>query len=190
MIMFDFFQNGFEKAFLSHLQKRLLRLVCWDRQAAPIGRKECPRACGGRLVTNAGVVPIVKVVVAELAIPFPCPSIVQQDLNARLSRACLGKENHPKFKSSRFVSLRTAAIIAGVQRLRTTAFLSRLYIKTIILPRQARDKHRESTQNRCRFSHLAVKVGWQQRARRSHTPAENVKPRAVKTCGGNASVLS
>jgi hypothetical protein len=137
-------------------------------------------------------------VVAELAIPFPCPSIVQQqfaiqrifDLNARLSRACLGKENHPKFKSSRFVSLRTAAIIAGVQRLRTTAFLSHFYIKPIILPRQARDKHRETLQKDAVFSRLAVKVGWQQRARRSHTPAENVKPRAVKTCGGNASVLS
>jgi hypothetical protein len=85
MIIFDFFQNGFEKAFLSHLQKRLLRLVCWDRQAAPIGRKECPRACGGRLVTNAGVVPIVEVVVAELAIPFPCPSIVQQQLAFQLN---------------------------------------------------------------------------------------------------------
>ena len=30
---------------------------------------------------------------------------------------------------------------------RKTAFLSHVYIKTIILPRQARDKHRESTQN-------------------------------------------
>ena len=36
--------------------------------------------------------------------------------------------------------------------LQETAFLSRLYIKTIILPRQARDKHRESTQKR-RFPH-------------------------------------
>ena len=27
-------------------------------------------------------------------------------------------------------------------------------LKTIILARQARDKHRESTQKRCRFSHL------------------------------------
>ena len=29
--------------------------------------------------------------------------------------------------------------------LRKTAFLSHLYIKTIILPRQARDKHRENS---------------------------------------------
>jgi hypothetical protein len=36
---------------------------------------------------------------------------------------------------------------------RKTAFLRcHLYRKTIILPRQARDKHRESTQNRCRLS--------------------------------------
>jgi hypothetical protein len=31
---------------------------------------------------------------------------------------------------------------------RKTVVLSHLYIKCIILPRQARDKHRESTQNR------------------------------------------
>ena len=32
-----------------------------------------------------------------------------------------------------------------------TVLWSRLYIKTIILPRQARDKRRDSTQNRDRF---------------------------------------
>jgi hypothetical protein len=32
-----------------------------------------------------------------------------------------------------------------------TAFLSHLYIKTMILPRQARDKHRENSQKRCIF---------------------------------------
>ena len=32
-----------------------------------------------------------------------------------------------------------------------TAFLGHFYIKCIILPRQARDKHRETTQKRCRF---------------------------------------
>jgi hypothetical protein len=38
-----------------------------------------------------------------------------------------------------------------------TAFLSHSYIKPIILPRQARDKHRESTQKKmCRFSHLQL----------------------------------
>jgi hypothetical protein len=31
------------------------------------------------------------------------------------------------------------------RRLRKTAFLSHFYIKTIILPRQARDKHRENS---------------------------------------------
>jgi hypothetical protein len=39
---------------------------------------------------------------------------------------------------------------------RKTTFLSHLYIKTNTLPRQARDKHRESTQNRCRFSQGTV----------------------------------
>jgi hypothetical protein len=34
---------------------------------------------------------------------------------------------------------------------RKTPFLSNLYIKTIILPRHAQDKHRESTQERRRF---------------------------------------
>jgi len=34
----------------------------------------------------------------------------------------------------------------GAQRMRKRSFLSHLYIKPIILPRQARDKHRESTQ--------------------------------------------
>jgi hypothetical protein len=34
---------------------------------------------------------------------------------------------------------------------RKTYFLRHLYIKTIILPRQARDKHRESTQKRVTF---------------------------------------
>eukprot|EP01046_Picozoa_sp_COSAG06_P046963 COSAG06_NODE_6739_length_2801_cov_3.127636_1_plen_81_part_00 len=32
-----------------------------------------------------------------------------------------------------------------------TVFLSHLYIKMMILPRQARDKHREATQKRDRF---------------------------------------
>jgi hypothetical protein len=39
--------------------------------------------------------------------------------------------------------------------LRKTAFLSHLYKKTIVLPRQARDKHRilGKSRKRCRFSH-------------------------------------
>jgi hypothetical protein len=36
--------------------------------------------------------------------------------------------------------------------LRKTAFLSHLYIKTIILPRQARDKHRENSKKDAVFS--------------------------------------
>ena len=38
----------------------------------------------------------------------------------------------------------------GYALVRKTAFLCHLYIKTIILPRQARDKHRESSK-RARF---------------------------------------
>ena len=37
------------------------------------------------------------------------------------------------------------------KNLRKTAFLSHLYLKTNILPRQARDKHRESTQKKMPF---------------------------------------
>jgi hypothetical protein len=36
--------------------------------------------------------------------------------------------------------------LVGRHALQKTAFLSHSYLKTIILPRQARDKHRESTQ--------------------------------------------
>jgi hypothetical protein len=46
--------------------------------------------------------------------------------------------------------------MARVAALRKTAFLSHLNLKTNILPRQARDKHRENSKKRCRFSHLAV----------------------------------
>jgi hypothetical protein len=38
-----------------------------------------------------------------------------------------------------------------------TVFLSHLYIKTMILPRQARDKHRENSKKRA-FSHQASTV--------------------------------
>jgi hypothetical protein len=40
---------------------------------------------------------------------------------------------------------RFAPLMHRAGRLRKTAFLSHLYIKTIILPRQARDKHRENS---------------------------------------------
>jgi hypothetical protein len=39
-----------------------------------------------------------------------------------------------------------------------TAFLSHFYIKCIILPRQARDKHRETTQKKCHFPSGGVGV--------------------------------
>jgi hypothetical protein len=45
-----------------------------------------------------------------------------------------------------------------------TAFLSHLYIKMNILPRQARDRHRESTQKRdAVFSGAEARRGWWQR---------------------------
>jgi hypothetical protein len=37
--------------------------------------------------------------------------------------------------------------------LRKTPFLSNLYMKTIVLPRQARDKHRQNSKKEWRFSH-------------------------------------
>ncbi len=46
--------------------------------------------------------------------------------------------------------MRAAATRQGRSRL-VTAFLSRLYLNTTFLPRQARDKHRESTQKSLRF---------------------------------------
>jgi hypothetical protein len=50
----------------------------------------------------------------------------------------------------------TAAMTASTEMLaqtngKKTGFFGHLYIKCIILPRQARDKHRESTQKRARF---------------------------------------
>jgi hypothetical protein len=52
---------------------------------------------------------------------------------------------------------RTSSILGNVclmavqDSLQKTAFLSHLYITAIILPRQARDKHRESTQKKMPF---------------------------------------
>ena len=55
----------------------------------------------------------------------------------------------------RFVELPTPSATLR----KTASFLSHLYIKPIILPRQARDKHREGTlQKRCRFSHQSCKT--------------------------------
>jgi hypothetical protein len=47
-------------------------------------------------------------------------------------------------------------LTSSLTSLQKTAFLSHLYIKTIILPRQARDKHRENTQKKMPFSAPAV----------------------------------
>ena len=41
-------------------------------------------------------------------------------------------------------------------QVRKRHFLRHLYIKCIILPRQARDKHRESTPKKCRFPSVAA----------------------------------
>eukprot|EP01046_Picozoa_sp_COSAG06_P052805 COSAG06_NODE_8964_length_2022_cov_449.856994_3_plen_144_part_00 len=45
-------------------------------------------------------------------------------------------------------------------RLHKTAFLSHLCIKTIILPRQARDKHRETPKKMPFFAPAAVQARW------------------------------
>ena len=47
----------------------------------------------------------------------------------------------------------------GSVRLRKTAFLSHLYIETIILPRQARDKHRENSKKDAVFRTFAS-IAW------------------------------
>jgi hypothetical protein len=52
----------------------------------------------------------------------------------------------------------TPSLLLIILPLLKTAFLSHLYIKPIILPRQARDKHRENSKKRCRFSHLLLMV--------------------------------
>jgi hypothetical protein len=52
---------------------------------------------------------------------------------------------------SHVLTQRAADLESPLRRLRKTAFLSHLYIKTNILPRQARDKHRESTQKKMPF---------------------------------------
>jgi hypothetical protein len=51
-------------------------------------------------------------------------------------------------------TLNVNASIDGKVRKETGLFLRHLYIKVIILPRQARDKHRESTQKRDFFSQV------------------------------------
>jgi hypothetical protein len=56
------------------------------------------------------------------------------------------------------------------ESLRKTAFLSHLYIKTIILPRQARDKHRENTKKNAVFR----TVREQQRERSPRHDAERL----------------
>ena len=43
--------------------------------------------------------------------------------------------------------------VTALQEVRKRHFLRHLYIKMLILPRQARDKHRESTQKKMPFSH-------------------------------------
>jgi len=76
--------------------------------------------------------------------------------NDRLSGACLGKQS--MFSASRKQHRKkddsfTPQWLTPLPTCeRKTAFLSHLYIKTISLPRQARDKHRENSKKRCRFS--------------------------------------
>ena len=72
--------------------------------------------------------------------------------NDRLSGACLGKQS--MFSASRKQHRKkddsfTPQWLTPLPTCeRKTAFLSHLYIKTISLPRKARDKHRETTQKK------------------------------------------
>jgi hypothetical protein len=71
-------------------------------------------------------------------------------LSLWLSRACLGKKI--AFIVSRPARYQGSSIAQKEEAVRKRHFLSHLYIKINILPRQARDKHRESTQKKVPFS--------------------------------------
>jgi hypothetical protein len=59
--------------------------------------------------------------------------------------------NHDIKEVPKEFDLISVDVYAGEKRKRPGVFLRHLYIKVILLPRQARDKHRESTQTRGRF---------------------------------------
>ena len=88
----------------------------------------------------------------------PCQNLDQPRLRVAL-RAVRdeGVDNHllqdvPTVLNDRLAILGDDRAAEPQVLLRKTAFWSHLYIKTIILPRQARDKHRESTQKKMPFS--------------------------------------
>ena len=75
--------------------------------------------------------------------PLPGSFKLLKLLRLCLSRACLGKImafDDPNTRKRTHIRHRCFLLV-----LRITAFLSHVYIKTIILPRQVRDKHRETT---------------------------------------------
>jgi hypothetical protein len=76
--------------------------------------------------------------------------------NDHLSRQARdkSKENCTTMCDGQIIDKRFNANPTGGRRKgeKTCLFLRHLYIKCIILPRQARDKHRESTQKREAFS--------------------------------------
>jgi hypothetical protein len=61
-----------------------------------------------------------------------------------------------------------------MRAVRKRHFFSHLYIKCIILPRQARDKHRKSTQKKCRFPSGGSDAGSQPTAAMRIAHGENV----------------
>jgi hypothetical protein len=71
--------------------------------------------------------------------------ICQDRLRTDKKRTCKASQTRSPERARRRSARETR------RSLRKTAFLSHLYIKTIILPRQARDKHRESTQKKMPF---------------------------------------
>jgi len=94
-----------------------------------------------------------------------------------LSRACLGKSSERTFlkrNGGRFIlpaDDRHGLLRCGKRRFGRclfklfrckTAFLSHLYKKTIILPRQARDKHRENSKKDAKPSRSIAKTGSRQ----------------------------
>jgi len=67
------------------------------------------------------------------------------------------------------ITIRTPPVLAGL--VRKMVFFSHIYIKMLILPRQARDKHRENSKKDCRFP-SRVRCGLERRVVERDTGAE------------------
>jgi hypothetical protein len=78
---------------------------------------------------------------------YVCPEPVLADGHFSPENSSVQSHHDPKRRF--FPEISAPSLISDLRNptLRKTAFLSHLYIKMIILPRQARDKHRENSKN-------------------------------------------